>query len=805
MPIRFAGLGGMRRSIVGAVAILAAALAAPSLGQQPQQGGDHGAIEAIKRTLDEAEAATAREGLWPQALTDLRRTVAAAREELRARIADLEPRVAEADARLRQLGPPPARDAPAEGAAVAAERERLTSALGELDGALKQTRLLAVHADQLAARLAERRQTLYARELFERSASVLNPSFWIEAAEALPEHMRNLSALARWWASAVRDRGPLPAFAAALLLLGAAFAAVAVTRWWLPRFDIRTSAETRLAKARTGLVVFLWLALRTPLALVVGLSVLHALGLWPDRFEELGAGLVAATVAAAFGRGVARGLLAPDRPERRLIAVHDVAVPCFHDYLVWSTRAVGVIILLQSVHKILLTPSAIILATHALFALAVAGLLWRLIRCVLRAKEQAGGEMVAPAPWLRLFVWLIIGLIVAALVGGYVAFAAFVALRVVVAVAVIGLLYLLLPGIDALFTEALSEGTERGRALAANLGVAPRNIGLINMLLSAAIRVLLIVAALLLMIGPREFSTVDLVDSFRRMPLAVRMGEITISLQALLGAAAVLIMVLLITRVVQRWLQAQLLPRTSLEPSLQHSIATIFGYVGIITAISLALGSLGIDLQKIAFIAGALSLGIGFGLQAVVSNFVSGLILLAERPIRVGDSIVVKGEEGWVRRIRVRATEIETYDRASVIIPNSELITGVVKNWTHANTMGRIVVKVGVGYECDPEQARDILTTLANEHPQVLRTPPPRAFLVAFSDSALDFELRCVVANVENGLAVKSDLHYAILKRFREAGIEIPYPQREIRFRQASDAPVPSGPAPGGAAASEKS
>ena len=789
MAIRFAGLGRVRRSIVGAFAILATVLASPSLGQQPAQGGDPGALEAIKRTLDEAEAATAREGLWPQALIDLRRTVAAAREELQARIADLEPRVAEAEARLRQLGPPPARDAAPEAAAVAAERERLSAAFGELDGALKQTRLLAVHAEQLATRLAERQQALYARELFERSASVLNPSFWIEAVQALPEHLRNYGALLRWWANAARARGPLPIVVAALLLLGIGFAAAAVTRWWLPRFDIRTPAETRLAKARTGIVVFLWLTLRTPVALIVALFVLRALGLWPDRFEELGAGLVAATLAASFGRGVARGLLAPDRPERRLIAIYDIAVPYFHDYLVWSTRALGVIILLQSVQKFLLAPGAIILASHALFALAVAGLLWRLVRGVLRAKEQAGGALVAPVPWARLIIWLVIVVILAALVGGYVPLAAFVALRAVVAAAVIGLLWLFLPGIDAFFTEALSEGTERGRALAANLGVEPRNIGLINLMLSALLRVLLLVAALLLIIGPREFSTVDLVDSFRRVPLAVRMGEITISLQALLGAVVVVMVVLLITRVVQRWLQTQLLPRTGLESSLQHSIATIFGYVGIITAISLALGSLGIDLQKIAFIAGALSLGIGFGLQAVVSNFVSGLILLAERPIRVGDSIVVKGEEGWVRRIRVRATEIETFDRASVIIPNSELITGVVKNWTHANTMGRIVVKVGVAYDSDPQQVTDLLIALANEHPQVLKNPPPRAFLVAFGDSALDFELRCVVANVDNGLAAKSDLHHAILKRFREAGIEIPYPQREIRLTRESGSP----------------
>jgi potassium-dependent mechanosensitive channel len=170
-------------------------------------------------------------------------------------------------------------------------------------------------------------------------------------------------------------------------------------------------------------------------------------------------------------------------------------------------------------------------------------------------------------------------------------------------------------------------------------------------------------------------------------------------------------------------------------------------------------------------IAGALSVGIGFGLQSIVSNFVSGLILLTERPIRVGDSIVVKGEEGWVRRVRVRATEIETFDRASVIIPNSEFITGVVKNWTRANRLGRIVVKVGVSYETDPDRVRDILTDIANAHPQIVQTPPPAAYLVAFGETQLEFELRCVVAEVEKGLSVRSELHYAIIQKFREAGI----------------------------------
>src|SRR5207237_9421615 len=131
--------------------------------------------------------------------------------------------------------------------------------------------------------------------------------------------------------------------------------------------------------------------------------------------------------------------------------------------------------------------------------------------------------------------------------------------------------------------------------------------------------------------------------------------------------------------------------------------------------------------QQTAWVAGSWAGRIGFGLKAIVSNFVSGLILLAERPIRVGDSIVVKGEEGWVRRVRVRATEIETFDRASVIIPNSDLITGVVKNWTRANRLGRVLIKIGVGYDSDPDAGRDILPDIARSDPQGVPAPPRAA------------------------------------------------------------------------------
>ncbi len=421
-------------------------------------------------------------------------------------------------------------------------------------------------------------------------------------------------------------------------------------------------------------------------------------------------------------------------------------------------------------HKTLFAPLIITVATNAVFAAITAGFLTHLVIRLGQIRRDRGEALVAAA-WAHHLGLLMSALIALALVAGYAGLAAFVALRVVVAAAALGALYLLLVVTQTLFAT-IGEQTAKAQSLADRLGISARTLGFGGALLSAAIRVILILAAFLLIIGPWEVSTADLFDTVRNIPFGFKIGEIHLSFETVLTAAVLLLTLLVATRIVQRWLETELLPRTRLEPSLQLSIVTIFGYIGAITAITVALTGLGFDLQKIALIAGALSVGIGFGLQSVVSNFVSGLILLAERPIRVGDSIVVKGEEGWVRRVRVRATEIETFDRASVIIPNSEFITGVVKNWTRANTLGRIVIKVGVAYDSDPVQVRDILLDIARTHPQIVQSPPSGAFLLGFGDSALEFELQSVVADVEKGLSVRSDLNYAIIKRFREAGID---------------------------------
>jgi len=206
-----------------------------------------------------------------------------------------------------------------------------------------------------------------------------------------------------------------------------------------------------------------------------------------------------------------------------------------------------------------------------------------------------------------------------------------------------------------------------------------------------------------------------------------------------------------------------------------------------VVAAAFAISTLGFSFSNIAIIAGALSVGIGFGLQNIVNNFVSGVILLIERPIKVGDWVVVGQHQGYVTRISVRATEVETFERASVVIPNSELLSGSVVNWTHRDKYGRVDVRVKVAHGSDTEKVRDILLACADEHREILAWPAPLVLFREFGDSALIFDLQGYVVDVENRANVASDLNFAIDKAFRAAGVEMPFPQRDLTLRNVDE------------------
>jgi small-conductance mechanosensitive channel len=235
--------------------------------------------------------------------------------------------------------------------------------------------------------------------------------------------------------------------------------------------------------------------------------------------------------------------------------------------------------------------------------------------------------------------------------------------------------------------------------------------------------------------------------------------------------------------------------RGRVDAGVRNSIRTAVGYAGVALAGLIGISAAGIDLSNLALIAGALSLGIGFGLQNVVSNFVSGLILLAERPFKVGDWVVAGTVQGTVKKISVRATEIETFQRQTVIMPNSELINAAVGNWTHRNKLGRIEIPVGVAYGSDARKVHALLLEIASAHPMVLKNPEPSVAFIRFGDSSLDFEIRVFLSDVLNGVKVQNDIRFAVLEAFAQHSIEIPYPHRTLVIAQddlarATDTPA---------------
>jgi small-conductance mechanosensitive channel len=219
-------------------------------------------------------------------------------------------------------------------------------------------------------------------------------------------------------------------------------------------------------------------------------------------------------------------------------------------------------------------------------------------------------------------------------------------------------------------------------------------------------------------------------------------------------------------------------------------MARLVHYVIILTGFIIALSTFGFDVTKLTIILSALGVGLGFGLQSIVNNFVSGLILLFERPVRVGDTIELGGKWAEIRRIGLRSTTVQTLDHADVIIPNSDLIANQVTNWTLSNRQIRLTIPVGVAYGSDVSLVTETLSKCADTNSLVAKTPAPQVLFLSFGESSLDFELRVWVMDADHRLKVRSELHQEIDRSFREAKIEIAFPQRDLHLRGADDSAV---------------
>ena len=738
-----------------------------------------GKLTGVEQQLDKVDVSEAMLGKIAADMVPLT-------QEAQALVEKLTPRVVALKARVDQLGPKPEKT-PAEPADIAKERATLQQTYDGADGLLKRAKLLQVNAQQDTAWAAKRQRALFTLSLFQRSASLLSPQLWRRVAAETPGNLADVTRVTDNWLTdfnAGLTGGKLIAFW--VLVLG-----VIVLYWPLTRLARRFAhrgAQIERPDTWRKILAACWTSVSVAgavIAVMYGVVYVFSFFASPDwRLAPLFAAMQAGIVRIALAAGLARGLLAPGKPRWRLLNLDDVTC----DKLIRIVVGVAIIV---SGTKVIEALNAVIYASLE-FSVAARGVGALLVAAALTAAMiDLGASPEADNPdhpdsavsaasgasqrrdWyglIRAGIWALTLVIVAAVLAGFSPFAAFLVDQIVLVAGTLALLFLLVRLIDKACELGFRPSSPLGRNLIYTVGMRRETLGQVSILLAGFARVALIGLALLIVAAPWGMQSTDVTANLSAIFFGFKIGDVTISVEGIVVAIVTFVAILAATRAVQGWLEDRYLPQTRLDAGLRNSIKTSLGYVGTILALSLAAANLGFDFQKLAIVAGALSVGIGFGLQSIVNNFVSGLILLWERAVRVGDWVVVGADQGYVRKINVRSTEIETFDRASVIVPNSNLVSGVVKNLMRTDKVGRLSIEVTVHSSADPEKVRETLIDMARDTDAVSAFPAPQVRFTDLKAGAMTFELSCFVSDVESMARTKSDLYFELYKRFTASG-----------------------------------
>jgi small-conductance mechanosensitive channel len=709
--------------------------------------------------------------------------------------ADRAPTLAAIEARLAELGAAPIKGAPAEAADIAAQRADLDKQRAALDAEIKRAKLLAVDSQQVAGEVADARRANFQARLSQRTASPLTPAFWRGVAGNLAADGARLAALRDGVRSALSDafapdnrRFAFGGLALGLLL-------IAVGRWWAERALMRFSADRvpqgrlrRSAFAFAIVVVSTLFAGCGAQAIVIGLDWHGALSATEQALAHT---LVSAVFWGSFVAGLGRALLSPTRPSWRLPAVSDRTAQRLRPLPLLLGVLIAFGIVQEQVNRLVgASLSATITGSLAVALLYSALIGWGLLRSGGMPADAAAAdrtdvdaeERVRRSGWVGVGIaalWIGVVAALLAAVSGYVALAHQIARQMIGLGITAASFYLLVHLIEDLCAAGVSSRAQWAQRA---LGLHTRTLDQLAVLCSGLLRLCAFLFVLAAAFAPFGTGPGDLLARLADAAAGLRVGQIEVTPGAVAGAVAVFVLGVAAIRALTRWLHDHYLPTTRLDPGMRSSVTTLLGYAGGVVVVAFALSALGLGVERIAWVASALSVGIGFGLQAVVQNFVSGLILLAERPVKVGDWVVLGDIEGDIRRINVRATEIQMADRSTMIVPNSELITKSVRNVTLANAEGRVRIRLPVPLDSDAMRVRAIMREAFDAHHGVLATPAPSVLLDGIEGASLVFIAIAYVANPRQSGNVRSDLWFDILARLRAAGIALAAPQ-QIRLR----------------------
>ncbi|WP_225770067.1 mechanosensitive ion channel family protein [Inquilinus sp. Marseille-Q2685] len=760
-------------------------------------------------TLDQLQVQLSALGLTEDSYNALRDQAAAIVDQAGQAADAARAAAAEAKQMADALGPPPAEGAPPEAESVTADRKRLADQAAAADGQARQADLIRARADILLRSAAAARLDQFRRNLLSVSPAAFDPETWVEIPDQTGYLLMRLLRPFQDHGSAGWDGVGEMARRILFATIGLGIGWL-VRRWLLRHFGRRPSETVPSFGRRVAAAAVHTIAHGVLPAMVTLAAAVICAGWLGDRpasyVAMVALGVLAWGVVCYFLTSAATAaVLTPDEPAWRLIELTDASARALHRALqaaivIWAVAGMTLAIadgriLLQSELRALLVAAALTAGALALLT-ALPGSLWG-HRADLPAVPEGEAADDRPPPdrpasrppgrWprLRLLAALLAVVVMVAGLIGYQKLALYITYLLAATIG-IGTAFLIL---RRMVQEAVGRFLTQPVGATAKLrhSLFPNDRGLWAFETGAGLSADIVfgVAAFLALAPVLGLSAGDISAIGSAILNGATVGGVRIAPLDILGAVVAFTLGITATRFLQRRLDSRFLDKLQIDLGLKNSIRTGIGYLGVLLAALLGVGVLGLDLSNLALIAGALSVGIGFGLQNIVQNFVAGLILLVERPVKVGDWVVIGGAEGVVRRISVRATEIQTFQRSSVIVPNGNLISSQVVNWTHKDKNGRVDIPVSIAASADVEKARDLLLEIAKADSRVSAFPAPVVAFKAFGTATLDLELRCHISNVDNFAGVGTDLRFAIWKAFREANLAFQPIPADISLPQA--------------------
>lgn len=722
-------------------------------------------------------------------LTDLRLGLQQVASDLQSAITALNTRLTEIDGRLKQLGSPPAPGAPAESPDVTSQRNNLTKEKDQVNALISKADEAQAKANQTADRISEIRRDLFARAMSRQYN--LDYSLNLQTVKEFRQELGKLGQSVGAWAVFVIQNKVLSALAATALAFAVALIFLIGGRRVFGHLIEPNPMRTEVSYLARLSVAF-WSTLLPTLAVTLFLfTILYFYSYFnvfqPD-IEEMAIALCSAFSTLFFVYRLSRAVLSPDLPQWRLLGVEPHAGHVLIRLANGMAFAVAADFVLGRFNQILHSPLSLTVAKSFVATMAV-GVLVIFVGLVKPFSDAEGRPRRWPAAF-RTFLFLLGAVTLAAALLGYIGFARFLAQQTVITSAILITMYIGLLSARAVSQEDAFSNTTIGQRLREKYHLDDATLDQMALAIGVLINLLTLLWGIPLILLQWGFHWADIRGWGYRLASEIRIGSFSFSLTGIATGILIFVIGYFISRWFQNWIDGTVMSRRRVDSGVRDSIRTAIGYAGVAIAALIGISVAGINLSSLALVAGALSLGIGFGLQNIVSNFVSGLILLAERPFKVGDWIVSGSTSGIVKKISVRATEIETFQRQSVILPNSELINSAVGNWTHRNRLGRLEIPVGVGQRSDARRIHEILLNIAKGHPMVLKNPEPFVLFSGFGDFTLNFEIRIYLGDVMNQGTVQNDIRFAILDAFAAEGIEMPFPQRDIWIRSAGAAPA---------------